>query len=74
MLYYGLFFCDAIVIFRINSREIDSQIGYSDKQQKGNVGEGQFHITPEALETHLARFHYRTLSYEELLELLRQAE
>ena len=71
VLYYGLFFSDAIVIFRINSREIDSQIGYSDKQHKGNVGEGQFHITPEALKIHLARFHYKTLTYDELLELLR---
>ena len=71
MLYYGLFFCDAIVIFRINSREIDSQIGYSDKQHKGNVGEGQFHITPKTLKTHLFSFHYKTLTYDELLELLR---
>jgi len=54
VLYYGLFFSDCVQIFRINSSEIKTRrqggdIGYSDRQHKGNVGEGQFHITQKNL-------------------------
>jgi hypothetical protein len=71
VLYYGLCFSDVVVIFRIESQAIaEAGIGYSDKQHKGNVGEGQFHISAENLNTHLERFLYRTLTYEELGELL----
>jgi hypothetical protein len=41
VLYYGLFFSDCVVIFHISSEQIGPQIYYSDKQHKGNVGEGQ---------------------------------
>ena len=40
VLYYGLFFADRIVIFKMHSSEILSCFGYSDKQHKGNEGEG----------------------------------
>ncbi len=39
VLYYGLMFADAVVIFRIGTHEIGSHIFYSDKQHKGNEGE-----------------------------------
>ena len=70
VLYYGLFFSDWVVIFHIRSDQIDSEIGYSDKQHKGNVGEGQFHITQRNLDFHLDNYLYQTLSYDQLLELL----
>jgi hypothetical protein len=70
ILYYGLFFADCVVIFRINSDQIGSQIYYSDKQHKGNVGEGQFHINQDTLQIHLDRYLYQKLTYDKLLKLL----
>jgi len=69
-LYYGMFFDDCIKIFYIEPQDIDASIGYGDKQHKGNVGEGQFHITEKTLQTHLDRHLVKTLTYSELLLLL----
>lgn len=70
VLYYGLFFSDRILIFSLRSEQIDSHIYYSDKQHKGNVGEGQFHINQDTLQVHLDNHLYKELTYEELLKLL----
>lgn len=75
ILYYGLFFSDCIKIFRIESSRIlensdGGEIGYSDKQHKGNVGEGQFHITDKTLQIHLDKYFHKTLTYDELYQLL----
>jgi hypothetical protein len=70
VLYYGLFFSDRVVIFRIGREQIGPSIYYSDRQHKGNVGEGQFHINQDTLKTHLDKYLYKTLSYDTLLELL----
>lgn len=71
VLYYGLFFYDAIIIFRIKAADIDKRIFYSDKQHKGNVGEGQFHVNRDTLQLHLDNHFYKKISYDELLKLLR---
>jgi hypothetical protein len=70
VLYYGLMFADAIAIFRIGSKEIGSQIFYSDKQHKGNEGEGQFHLNRQTLSIHLKQYLYKVITYDELLKLL----
>jgi len=70
VLYYGLFFSDCVKIFRIASAEIGPQIYYSDRQHKGNIGEGQFHINQDTLQIHIEKYHYQTLTYNQLLELL----
>ncbi|MGH7965042.1 MAG: hypothetical protein ACRERD_25065 [Candidatus Binatia bacterium] len=75
VLCYGLFFSDCIQIFRLESSEIkENQNGghiyYSDFQHKGNVGEGQFHINPRTLQTHLDYYFYKTVTYDQLYELL----
>jgi hypothetical protein len=75
VLYYGLFFSDCIQIFRIESKDINEnsrggRIYYSDFQHKGNVGEGQFHINSGTLQVHLDYYLHRTLTYEELFQLL----
>jgi hypothetical protein len=69
-LYYGLFFSECVKIFHITSEEIGPDIYYSDKQHKGNVGEGQFHVNQDTLEIHLRQYLYQTLGYDELVELL----
>lgn len=75
VLYYGLFFSDCVKLFRIEKQEIKEnskggRINYSDRQHKGNVGEGQFHINCPLLQIHLDYYAYKTLSYGELYKLL----
>ena len=69
-LYYGVFFSDCVAIFHIESGEIGPKILYSDKQHKGNVGEGQFHINQDTVAIHVKNYLYRKLTYEELSDLL----
>src|SRR6266545_1896378 len=64
VLYYGLFFSDCVQVFHIKSSEIKTRreggvIGYSDKQHKGNFGEGQFHITKKNLQLHLDKYFHK---------------
>ena len=75
VLYYGLFFSDCIKIFRIATKDIKEnsrggRIYYSDFQHKGNEGEGQFHINPNTFQIHLDHQLYKTLTYDELYQLL----
>ena len=69
-LYYGVFFSDCVVIFHIESGQIGPDIFYSDKQHKGNVGEGQFHINQDTVAIHEENYLYRKLTYDELFQLL----
>jgi hypothetical protein len=70
VLYYGLFFRDRIVIFRADCAAVPGMPGYSDKQHKGNQGEGQFHISAKSYGWHRREHFYAELTYEELLRLL----
>lgn len=69
-LYYGVFFSDVVTIFHIESRDIGPHIGYSDKQHKGNVGEGQFHINQDTIRIHEENYLYKKLTYARLLQLI----
>lgn len=70
VLYYGVFFSDCVAIFQIDSVDIGPKIFYSDKQHKGNVGEGQFHINNDTIAIHVEHYLYQKLSYEKLLDVL----
>ena len=70
VLYYGLFFADRIAIFKMYSNEILSCLGYSDKQHKGNEGEGQFHLNRSSIDYHMKNHFVQWLTYEELYNLL----
>lgn len=72
VLYYGLFFADQIEIYRMGSDEILDCPGYSDKQHRGNEGEGQFHLNESNIEYHRHHFLQRVLTYAELFRLLNQ--
>ena len=74
LLYYGLFFSDRIEIFKMSSDQILDCQGYSDKQHRGNEGEGQFHINQDNIEYHRKNFLVHTLSYEELYKILKENE
>lgn len=66
ILYYGLFFEDKIAIFKVLSKDVYNLPNYSNKQHKGNVGEGQFHLNNKTLKYHYDNYFLRWLSYEEL--------
>ena len=73
-LYYLLLFYDKIEIFSISPNDIvaDTKIGYSDKQHRGNVGEGQFHITAQNYSHHKAHYLIESVSYAQLKKMLLQ--
>lgn len=70
VLFYGLFFSDCVLVFRCESSLVPSMPGWSDKQHKGNRGEGQFHITDKNLARHVERHLVGKKSYPELAALL----
>ena len=71
-LYYGLFFTDRIAIFRMTSDEVKHCPGFSNRQHKGNLGEGQFHLKQTTLDYHMNNHFVRWLTYEELYDLFLQ--
>lgn len=71
VLYYGLFFADKIEIYKMTSDEILDCPGYSDKQHRGNEGEGQFHLNESNIEYHRKKYLERVLTYKELYRLLK---
>lgn len=72
VLFYGVMFADRVVIFMATPDQIGSEMNYSNKQHKGNEGEGQFHINSRTLEYHLRVHQFATFSYADLLKLLGQ--
>lgn len=68
-LYYGIIFKDKIQIFKVTSEQVVTIPGYSDKQHRGNIGEGQFHITNGNIDYHRNNYFVRELSFEDLYTL-----
>ncbi|MGF9741599.1 hypothetical protein ABEX38_29975 [Priestia megaterium] len=71
-MFYGLLFADRIMIFLIDSYDIteDKKLNYSNKQHKGNIGEGQFHVKTSNLMYHMSKYHLMSLSYSDALKIL----
>ena len=71
-LYYLLFFFDVIEIFRIEKDEIrnDVNLNYSDKQHRGNEGEGQFHVNQKNYKYHKDKYFIQSVTYDEIKEML----
>lgn len=69
ILYYGLFFKDKIEIFYISSNQILQLNNFSNKQHRGNVGEGQFHLNPNNIDYHRQNYLIKTIDYLELYNL-----
>ena len=70
ILYYGVFFSDKVVIFKIIPSQLNKAINYSKKQHRGNKGEGQFHLNNDTYQYHLNNFKERELTYKEILNIL----
>lgn len=69
VLYYGLFFTDKVMIFKLTPEDLDKEVRYSNRQHKGNVGEGQFHLNQDTYQYHLGNFFEAEYTYSELFEL-----
>ena len=71
VLFYGVFFKDMVLIFRVDTESIGKDMKYSNKQHRGNLGEGQFHLNRTTFKYHLDYHLFKTLTYGELLEWLK---
>ena len=71
-MFYILFFFDIIEIFKIRNDVIlsDKEIFYSNKQHRGNIGEGQFHINNKTYSVHKKKYFYKSFTYEEIKKIL----
>lgn len=69
-LYYGIFFKDQIEIFCVSASNVNNMPASSDKQHKGNEGEGQFHIKPTNISKHRKEYLRAVITYEKLYSLL----
>jgi hypothetical protein len=74
ILWYGVFFKDMIYVFEIPSETIskDPNIQYSDKQHRGNTGEGQFHLKNSNIQHHIDNYLYAKIDYSKLWDLLNE--
>jgi len=60
---------DLIQYWVLSSFEVEHNSSYTDKQHKGNVGEGQLHIKPQ----NIKEFHKFLVEPEDIEEAIRQA-
>ena len=65
-LYFGVFFSDCVWILHCTSDEVRQIKGFSDKQHRGNKGEGQFGMRNQDLDEMIKRFNGDGYSYEML--------
>ena len=74
LIYYGVFFEDGLYLFRATSEDIvsDPAVRYSDKQHRGNKGEGQFHINSKTLPHHMDKFFIRSVDWQEILKIVKK--
>jgi hypothetical protein len=72
-LWYCLFYDDKVDIFKIHNSKIltDPIIRYSNKQHRGNEGEGQFHVTNKNITHHLDNYHFKTITYDEIIKIIK---
>ncbi len=68
-LVYLLFFKDVIEIFEIDATKIknDKTIVYSDRQHRGNIEEGQFHVNNRTYTHHKKNYFIKSITYQELM-------
>lgn len=70
VLYFGVFFSDAILMFKIPSYMVRSIKGYSDKQHRGNKGEGQFSLKSKDVNEWLSKdIEHWVLDYNHLYHM-----
>lgn len=68
VLFYGQFFLDIITIYSVSSASIEVLPNYSNKQHRGNTGEGQFHLNNRTIHLH-RDYLQREITYRDLFEM-----
>ncbi len=71
LLYYGLFFADYIYIFCMTSDQVKKCKGYSNKQHRGNKGEGQFHLNNDTIKYHIENHLVKKMNYRQLYNIFK---
>ena len=74
-LYYGIFFNDKILIFKLTPKQLlsDSKLNYCDKQHRGNTGEGQFHIKQNNLQHHIDNYLIKELNWNQFVDTIKSS-
>lgn len=69
---YGILFDDAIFVFKASKEDIlyNKGLGYNDKQHRGNVGEGQFHLKRSNINFHIDNFLFKKIPWKSVEYLL----
>lgn len=70
-LYFGVFFSDGILVFNMTSEQVKELKKYSDKQHRGNKGEGQFGMSNRDLDEFYGKYHGTLYSYEVIYHLFK---
>lgn len=70
VLYFGILFNDCIEIYSITSHDINNMKYFNDKQHRGNVGEGQFHIKRDNINYFRNNYLIDSFTWEELYDKL----
>lgn len=68
-LMYIVFCKDGLKIFRIKSKNITKEIGYSDSQQRSHKGNDQFHINSNSYKNHV-KYIAEELPYDKIYDVL----
>lgn len=73
-IFYGMLVEEGLVIFSMNKDTLlqnSKQLAYSDKQHRGNVGEGQFHIKNSNVVYHFNNYLEKMISWNEIFTVLK---
>jgi len=73
-IYYGILTQEGFLVFKLNKNQLlnNEYIAYSDKQHRGNIGEGQFHIYNRNIGYHILNHYEGTISWFQILEILKK--
>jgi hypothetical protein len=72
-LYYSVYFKDIILFFKATKQQMIDDVKnmkYSDRQHRGNKGEGQFGIKPQTIKYHMENYLIGSIEYSDMIELL----
>jgi len=73
-IYYTILTQEGFIVFKMTSDQVltDKNITYSDKQHRGNTGEGQFHLKKSNIEYHINTYMIDTISWKTVIEVLKK--
>ena len=66
---YIVAFNDKLEFFKMTSQQVEELEGYSDKQHRGNEGEGQFTLKNSNIDKHREKYKILEKTYEEIYDL-----